>query len=164
MASGWRRCPRTQPRLGNGNPPRTHNREPTPETTACGAERFADVVACLTSSAREQKPDWAKFEAAWEEVASENVWIEMREYQPGVPYPFCTLCSRWAQDTHVGSRRCLGRVRDAGYQHGPILSAIICIGANKMDGQWKARWGEGQRTGLIRHTRLVLAHLTPHVL
>ena len=64
-----------------------------------------DLLELLTSPPSVQMLDPEMWTQVWEAVCQENTWIEMRKDQKSGECPYCTLCGRWAEVTHLLSAR-----------------------------------------------------------
>ena len=84
-----------------------------------------DLLEYLTSPPSVQTLDPDMWMLVWKEVRKENNWIEMREDQKSGLCPYCTLCGRWAEVTHLLSAKCSTKVTTRNKSHGPILTEIL---------------------------------------
>ena len=81
----------------------------------------------------------------WQHVAEENwEWMEMRGDASCGPCPYCRICDRWAENSHLQSKACQSRRDVQGFKMGPVLTAIL--------------EAEGERVRAMKKT-LVASHI-----
>lgn len=64
-------------------------------------------------------------ETVWDEACRENSWLEMRYHEQCHNCPWCTLCAKWADRGHFGSRRCESKRRAFTNPDGPLLRFLL---------------------------------------
>ena len=83
-----------------------------------------DPLEYLTSPPSVQRLNLDMWINAWEHVCEENWWMEMRR-RNSCPWPYCTLCDKWAERLHLTSVRCTSKRKGKDVKDGPLLSAIL---------------------------------------
>ena len=84
-----------------------------------------ELLEFLTSPPSVQMLDPDMWMRVWEEVCKENKWIDMRMDQKSGDCPYCTVCGRWAEVSHLLSLKCSTKVTVRGNRQEPLLTAIL---------------------------------------
>ena len=113
-----------------------------------------ELLEFLTAPVSVQMMDPEKWSEAWELACRENNWwMYMRKDERGREWPYCRLCSTWAEPSHLTSNGCRQKVTEYTTRHddniGPLLQEILtALDKKREQRQNKAGVTDGAGRGL----------------
>ena len=82
-----------------------------------------DLLEFLTAPPSVQKLSPEMWLDAWDAVIKENP--DLVEKRKGEAVPYCKICGRWAQLSHLMSAECKANREQQGASTGPLLTEIL---------------------------------------